>query len=93
LAAGTLSTVNYVATNMIDVPFYVTVPSGFPVNQQARQAVGNAVLNSGTSGNNIRRIAMVGTIFGTNTAITSVGFTLYSGANFVTGSQFVLQAY
>lgn len=91
LAAGTLSTVNYIATNMIDIPFYAAVPA--IVNSPVKQAVGNAVLNSGTVGNNIRRIAIVGTILGTNTAITSVGFTLFSGANFITGSQFVLQAY
>jgi len=97
LAAGSTADANYVASNVMAIPYYATYPNPTPASQDVtRSVVTNSVLNSTTAGNSFRRI-YAGTYQKNQSqgpsAITALTFSLFSGGNFVTGSQFILQAY
>lgn len=97
LAAGSTADANYVASNIIDIPYYATFPGLSPATSDVtRQVVTNSVLNSTTAGNSFRRIStgIYQKAFNTGPSpISTLTFTLLSGGNFTTGSQFILQAY
>lgn len=92
LAAGTLLDANYTAVNGVDIPLY-SVDTDGSTGQSTQTFIGQGVINSATPANNYQQISM-GSVLGLpSQRITNLTFFLASGANFTTGSQFIMQLY
>jgi len=89
IVGGATSDTNYIGSIVIDIPSYTAPP-----NQNfARGCIGTSTVNSATSANNFSRVTVGTEVNNDLTSITNITFTLSSGSNFATNSQFILQAY
>lgn len=91
-AGGTSLDANYTAVNCIDIPLYSVLAD--TSSRTTRAMLGQAVINSATASNNYQQISIPMFFGPVSQTLTNLSFFfLESGANFTTGSQFIMQLY